>query len=1316
MLYVHLNCCFVIINMSSQNSYNSGVDNINSIATPASNRSASPTGYESPADSQATLELPRTAPPVQSQQTSNYSLRSHTNNNNNNNSNQDINTTNSNNRRITRNSSNNNTNNNNTNNNNRRSTRNNNNNTTINLISPDPSLRPYSPVSTPVGSFNEDTISRFVEEAFGLKNGEITAEDLDELYSEVQQQQNDNPAQTSIFEYSQPSIDETKEEPVVPQEIIPIVPKIVNKKKIRKRQTRSSKDEVEDEGEEEYEVEKILEESFEDGKWWYSLKWKGYPDPTWEPIENLGHAQDLLIEFRANQEAKKREQGASKYGKIKRKPVVDRTVNYNYKAEEVLNLLMRAHTNFTEEAIKDILDNPLMQERLKNDSPEDIAAAILQIRPEPADSKHDEPNVRVLPSRQAKNKVQPNFYNQKKPSAKLSTIHEDADTKQEEEENYVNEDEYDYIHISDEEDEQESNKRKVVVKQVGRANSEISLPSLPPLPNSNSNSNDDPDLVYNSSAFDFWDHEALPASKDVDVDKTVYRAIKAKQVPVLPNDISTVDPLYQKLKHLVEDDNKQQRIDEFAKSPLDMVAILDLEVHKKSYLSNISQICAIALNGKKVFNRYIQHFHEPYLDEAWMQLVVSGYVDIDPSEKPSQSDSFPDAILYFCNVWPAGTLFIFQGTNDYHTLVRNFRNHADDNTANIINAIEVWKTRNYRFVNASALLKLQEIFPAHLTAALHTVFRTVFNDSLIYNNSMKMFVYNYDTKELLHQLLGKSSTSPFAVIDPSFKKIGWDRDKTQAENTAQQRLIFDPVDIWYNTTGIMEPVYHYAHTDALVLRNIIITALIFIQAAPVLFKYRDLGSVDEINHTDEEGKFIKRKIWEEIVTCIFVNTGAFRKYHLGCNDPAIAAVLFEVFRNNTTINNTYYIAHDVLMENKKSPLESENSTSYRTVEYFASRVSSPEDAIALFKKEEIGRRSNAHGPKYDVTSDAAHDEIKNFNIPEAKVKALYTFKLFLTPDFPEMFTNPPIAYKGSRASRKESLQNIIYKYKKSLQGDGCPLPVEYEFNRSDIVNYAEFHAKAVGEALSGKRGLTDKKKKELIDKARNKMMQTLTNKPCLIILSAAEKQYPKTYTLHQVHCIHIELEHDMTKVRQASEQSLYVVDFEKHTTFSFRLRFCKDCKKWSQREVQVIPMYGPKAEQRRVAEQEARHDSDFKQLAEIMAQSNREIVAQLASDRAAAGSADLKQVAEMISKQNNELVVQLTKIKQENPSSQQQQPIINVSSPPVYVNLQDYPIANNTRARQQERSKTTQINKVGQSFFSADMFVNSQAKTRNRGN
>jgi hypothetical protein len=56
---------------------------------------------------------------------------------------------------------------------------------------------------------------------------------------------------------------------------------------------------VEIEGKEEFEVQEVLDSKRIRGKLLYLVFWRGYPpsETTWEPTENLVHAQDLVNRF-----------------------------------------------------------------------------------------------------------------------------------------------------------------------------------------------------------------------------------------------------------------------------------------------------------------------------------------------------------------------------------------------------------------------------------------------------------------------------------------------------------------------------------------------------------------------------------------------------------------------------------------------------------------------------------------------------------------------------------------------------------------------------------------------------------------------------------------------------------------------------------------------------------------------------------------------------------------------------------------------------------------------------------------------------------
>jgi hypothetical protein len=50
-------------------------------------------------------------------------------------------------------------------------------------------------------------------------------------------------------------------------------------------------------GQEEYEVEEILDSRRSRNEIQYLVKWTGYHDPTWEPLQNVTHCYELLQVF-----------------------------------------------------------------------------------------------------------------------------------------------------------------------------------------------------------------------------------------------------------------------------------------------------------------------------------------------------------------------------------------------------------------------------------------------------------------------------------------------------------------------------------------------------------------------------------------------------------------------------------------------------------------------------------------------------------------------------------------------------------------------------------------------------------------------------------------------------------------------------------------------------------------------------------------------------------------------------------------------------------------------------------------------------------
>ena len=56
----------------------------------------------------------------------------------------------------------------------------------------------------------------------------------------------------------------------------------------------------------EYEIEKVLKKRLRKGKPEYFVKWKGYDETTWEPLENLKNAKSLIDKFEQEQVMRKK--------------------------------------------------------------------------------------------------------------------------------------------------------------------------------------------------------------------------------------------------------------------------------------------------------------------------------------------------------------------------------------------------------------------------------------------------------------------------------------------------------------------------------------------------------------------------------------------------------------------------------------------------------------------------------------------------------------------------------------------------------------------------------------------------------------------------------------------------------------------------------------------------------------------------------------------------------------------------------------------------------------------------------------------------
>ena len=558
------------------------------------------------------------------------------------------------------------------------------------------------------------------------------------------------------------------------------------------------------------------------------------------------------------------------------------------------------------------------------------------------------------------------------------------------------------------------------------------------------------------------------------------------------------------------------------------VAFLDLEVHKMSYLFTLSQLCAVSLNGQVLLNRYIRHYPMAYLDPQWKQLVVDGYVDMEPADDPDTAVAFLDAIDLLCERFEKpGTCFIFQGNADYSWLIANFRNHLKD--PRLSDVLTRFREKQYRFVSQENLFKISELPKRVRTTKkrkLEKNYALMFVDSLIFHSNMQTFLYSWDVQKRIHDEC-ETAAGRFPFVDPGFPH----------EFLSHRNRDYERVDICFWTDSML-PVFHNAHTDALVLRNMTIGVLIYLVNAPSIWAGRGYDDMESMEPKKRDG--LLELIWNEIMTCLVCKTAVFHKYHLGCSRTEIQKLLFKlIMQNDPAVHNSLYapiaIAHrqleDPVLDNDDS--HEANARQYAS-SYSRPLVPSPESSLAVFKN-----------------AKPVDDKIK-----EPK-DALYEFTPYQDYDKTIRTNNPDTV---QNASMKTAMRELIYESNNNIEGDGSKLPVQFQFFRSDLQNF---------EAMIDEKDTT-----------------RLRQQPSIVVMKKDQSEsFPKTYILHAYGCRHVGIQNS-AQGRSAADQSLNIIDWSTNPAFSFRLRFCKDCKKWDSRFTQLEPHYNPKAAKQRVQQKE----------------------------------------------------------------------------------------------------------------------------------
>jgi hypothetical protein len=253
------------------------------------------------------------------------------------------------------------------------------------------------------------------------------------------------------------------------------------------------------------------------------------------------------------------------------------------------------------------------------------------------------------------------------------------------------------------------------------------------------------------------------------------------------------------------------------------IYVLDLEWHNLT-CENISEITCVSLDGSRTFKKFCRYPLD--LDEEWDKLIRQGYVT--PSPEDITDKSFYEIVRdLFSEFLPSGSVIFTHGPNDSLRLYDSISKLPKEQS---IPLLACWRDYGIRFVDSIPFIKqfgdAFEMTEFSKGGALHRVYDICFYNSLVFQK---------DSKNSLKGSFDVTPPSLLKIINDCIAKNDNILEQEQAINVFRlvteneekikfisSRILY-PITFW--PTSHLQPVYHTAYVDALVLRNILCTIL-----------------------------------------------------------------------------------------------------------------------------------------------------------------------------------------------------------------------------------------------------------------------------------------------------------------------------------------------------------------------------------------------------------------------------------------------------------------------------------------------------------
>lgn len=260
------------------------------------------------------------------------------------------------------------------------------------------------------------------------------------------------------------------------------------------------------------------------------------------------------------------------------------------------------------------------------------------------------------------------------------------------------------------------------------------------------------------------------------------------------------------------------------------IFILDLEWHNLS-CDDISEITCISLDGSRRFSYYCKYPLE--LDDEWIKLIRQGYVT--PSPEDTSITTFYEVVKeLFSEFLPSGSVIFTHGPNDSLRLYDSISKLPKEQS---IPLLACWRDYGIRFIDSIPFIKqfgdTFDMIEFSKGGALHRVYDICFYNSLVFQK---------DSKNSLKGSFDVTPPTLLKVIDDCISGDIFEQEQAidvfrlVTENEEKIRFISNkilpPITFW--PTSHLQPVYHTAYVDAIVLRNILCTILHWCKFANII--------------------------------------------------------------------------------------------------------------------------------------------------------------------------------------------------------------------------------------------------------------------------------------------------------------------------------------------------------------------------------------------------------------------------------------------------------------------------------------------------